>query len=376
MITDLKLEEKIDIENCRFATVTSKNLSEFNKLIIPNEQRIRDDDKVTDILHYQLECKKKYGKFNFLGVINIHHLTSDDEYYLVDGQHRYGAIKQLYMEHGHGEFLIKVEITKVNSREELKENYSLINKNTPLPEFPETINKNIPEEAAKHYKENYPKMWSKNARARRPHIYFNHFQEALGFLTDKLGNRVKTSEDLITIITDHDEKMKTWEHKKVSKNILDKCEKMKCYLGVDNHVSDEYGYKWVKDIIHEQTGEDIKGRTKRKNKIPKAIKTQSWDTHIGADKGEVMCICCMHNTIKQSDFHAGHIQAEAEGGEATVDNIIPICSQCNLSMQTKHMRDYIKEHYPKNLFFLKKKSSLLLENGKNIIIQNKVEEGF
>ena len=38
--------------------------------------------------------------------------------------------------------------------------------------------------------------------------------------------------------------MKEWDHKKVSKIILEKCEKLEFYLGVDNHVSDEYGYKW------------------------------------------------------------------------------------------------------------------------------------
>ena len=353
MITHLKFEEKIETNNGKLGIVTSKNLSEFNKLNIPNEQRIRDDDKVNDILHLQLEYKKN-GNFNFLGVINIHHLIPDDEYYLVDGQHRYKAIKQLYMDHGHGDFLIKVEMIKVNSREELKENYRLINKNTPLPEFPDAIDKNIPEKAAKHYKDNYSNMWSKNARARRPHIYFNHFQEALGFLTKKL--HIESAEELVKIVNEHNENIAHWEHEKVSKNILEKCEKMKFYLGVYNHVSDEWGYKWVKDIIYDKTGEKIKGQTKKKHKIPKAIKTQSWDTHIGADKGEVMCICCMHNKIKQSNFHAGHIQAEAEGGAATVDNIMPICSQCNLSMQTKHMRNYVEEHHPsQNLSFFDKK---------------------
>jgi hypothetical protein len=348
-----KMEEKIKRENRYIGIINSKNLSRFNKLEIPNEQRIKDDDKVKDIIEYQLNYRKENERFNFLGILNIHHLLSDDEYYLVDGQHRYQAIKTLYEDHGYGNINIGVELVDVKTREELKENYRLINKNTPLPEFPESINKNIPEEAAKHYKQKYPKIWSKNERSRRPNIYFNHFQEALGFLTERLN--IGTTDELINIIEKHNENITHWDHSKISENIVTKCNDMDFYLGIYNHISDEWGYKWVKDIIYEKTGEQIKGKTKGKKKISQKMKNLLWKSDIGLEKGEILCCCCMNRKISQTNFHAGHIQAEAKGGTIELNNLRAICGPCNIDMNIRHMHNYIKEEYPNNIIFFEEK---------------------
>jgi hypothetical protein len=37
-------------------------------------------------------------------------------------------------------------------------------------------------------------------------------------------------------------------------------------------------------------------------------------------------------TISQLNFHCGHIVAEINGGSTKLDNIIPICQYCNLSI--------------------------------------------
>ena len=120
------------------------------KIIIPNEQRIRDDDKVSEIIKYQDHFYKSgQNHFNFLGCINIH--CCDDKNYLVDGQHRFKAMNKLYKEHNYKNFNVLVEIIKVNNKYELVENYKLINKNTELPEFPENTNKNLVENVCKYF---------------------------------------------------------------------------------------------------------------------------------------------------------------------------------------------------------------------------------
>ena len=48
------------------------------EIITPEIQRIIDRNKVNDIVDYQIEYKKKYNKFNFMGVINIHVLRIRD----------------------------------------------------------------------------------------------------------------------------------------------------------------------------------------------------------------------------------------------------------------------------------------------------------
>ena len=61
------------------------------------------------------------------------------KYYLVDGQHRYGAIQKLV--ENFEDFEICIEIVIIENQEDLIENYNLINKNTPLPELSDTLNK-------------------------------------------------------------------------------------------------------------------------------------------------------------------------------------------------------------------------------------------
>jgi hypothetical protein len=41
-------------------------------------------------------------------------------------------------------------------------------------------------------------------------------------------------------------------------------------------------------------------------------------------------------------FNCGHIIAEANGGEIIVSKLKPICQNCNSSMGTKNMDDFIK----------------------------------
>ena len=154
-----------------------------NKIIIQNEQRIRDDDKVKEIVELQDLYKKKHGHFNFLGSINIHEYNN--KYYLVDGQHRFTAMKKLYNS-GYSDLNIDIELTTVENMEELKFNYTMINKNTELPEFPEDIDKNIPEKVAQYFFMEYPNIWTMKKRNIRPRLNKNNFQESIGYLLSKI----------------------------------------------------------------------------------------------------------------------------------------------------------------------------------------------
>ena len=122
----------LDIKKDSFADYSSKIVSKkiscliSETIEIPGIQRIRDDSKINDIIKYQLDFHKKNGRFNLLGVINIHYCTETDTNYLIDGQHRYEAVMVLYNKHGHNP-KIKIELVKVPKYEDLQENYQLIN---------------------------------------------------------------------------------------------------------------------------------------------------------------------------------------------------------------------------------------------------------
>lgn len=82
----------------------------------------------------------------------------------------------------------------------------------------------------------------------------------------------------------------------------------------------------------------------KKKKITPTIKKHIWNTYIGYDILKHKCFCCKKATIQINEFEAGHVLSEADGGSCEISNFRPICRNCNLSMGSMHMEDYIKKY--------------------------------
>lgn len=80
-------------------------------------------------------------------------------------------------------------------------------------------------------------------------------------------------------------------------------------------------------------------KSQPKKTIPKPLKNNVWNTYIGREKGIGECFTC-HQEIDSKHFECGHVLAEKEGGDITVDNLRPVCSLCNKSMGTTNMNDF------------------------------------
>jgi hypothetical protein len=80
----------------------------------------------------------------------------------------------------------------------------------------------------------------------------------------------------------------------------------------------------------------------KKVQIPKALKETLWDKHYGENARNGKCLCCSNTQISITKYEAGHVIAEAEGGEAKLDNLKPICSTCNGSMGAKNMEVFME----------------------------------
>jgi len=83
----------------------------------------------------------------------------------------------------------------------------------------------------------------------------------------------------------------------------------------------------------------------KKKKISPQIRFDVWKTYIG-DKIEAKCFCCWKTRITpftyNNTFHAGHIKSESNGGRISIDNLLPICSDCNKDMGATNWDEYIK----------------------------------
>jgi 5-methylcytosine-specific restriction endonuclease McrA len=77
-------------------------------------------------------------------------------------------------------------------------------------------------------------------------------------------------------------------------------------------------------------------RKKSKERIPKAIREQTWLKSFGKKYEHKCYISWCDNIISVFDFHVGHDKPESKGGKLRVDNLKPICARCNLSMSNNY----------------------------------------
>jgi len=75
---------------------------------------------------------------------------------------------------------------------------------------------------------------------------------------------------------------------------------------------------------------------KRKATIPKALREQVWLKQMGYTfEGKCPTIWCQ-NKITVFNFESGHNIPESKGGPTTIENLIPLCGNCNKSMASGH----------------------------------------
>lgn len=79
-------------------------------------------------------------------------------------------------------------------------------------------------------------------------------------------------------------------------------------------------------------------------KIPSAIRNTVWNYYIGPDMKSGNCSCCKLEKISYVNFECGHVIAYSKGGETNIENLRPICSNCNKSMGTTCMTDFMEKY--------------------------------
>ena len=338
----------------------------------PECQRIVDHTNLQSIIDFQESMFLKYKTYKFIGAITFCLLNGKK--YLVDGQHRYHAMKHLYEKYQH-DYDCFVEYIHVGSLKQLKEVYEIINKNTPLPELNieiDQVDKSILGETTLWFQQTYPHIWSKTMRARRPFLYFNSFQETLSFILKHVS--IETSDKFIDILIDYNTRLKDLDienfGKGVTTKMFEKAKSWDFYLGLYSFdMNQEWGYDWAKKIV-EYYCPDLKLKKKtnghKKKGISKSLRCKVWNQWVGDTVGQTLCIVCQNNKISMMDFECGHIISEANGGKTEMENLLPICGVCNKSMGTQHMDDFVSTQFPKNVQAYKERKYVLTTKPKKL----------
>ena len=77
----------------------------------------------------------------------------------------------------------------------------------------------------------------------------------------------------------------------------------------------------------------------QKAHIPKALREQVWIQYYGTAFHNKCPTRWCQNRINAFDFQVGHNVPESKGGSTTIDNLVPICGRCNLSMSNTYTFD-------------------------------------
>lgn len=121
------------------------------------------------------------------------------------------------------------------------------------------------------------------------------------------------------------------------KNILDHLYDIEKFLNLDEHEMKTLEYSEESESLNQSEIEE-KILTRRNSKVDlKVIRDKIWSIWC-CDKR--ICFAC-ESEISKDDWHCGHILAESKGGNASLDNLRPLCPDCNRKMRTTHMYRYI-----------------------------------
>ena len=85
----------------------------------------------------------------------------------------------------------------------------------------------------------------------------------------------------------------------------------------------------------------------KKKKISPEMRFKVWERYVGNNiRGK--CFCCWSADItpftSYKTFQAGHIKSEFNGGDISIENLLPICKNCNVHMNTTHWDDYVSRN--------------------------------
>ena len=73
-----------------------------------------------------------------------------------------------------------------------------------------------------------------------------------------------------------------------------------------------------------------------KKSIPKALKEQVWLKHVGTKFNAKCTIVWCENLMTPFNYHTAHIIPESKQGPTSLENLVPTCPKCNLSMSNNY----------------------------------------
>jgi len=314
----------------------SENKICFNKikdlnLLNPIFQTDIDENKINEMVSSYLKNPDYFYFKNKIVVAVINHYNDLYSLYLIDGQHRVEASKKLCSDSRPNEYL-SFCFYLVENDKDMENLFSEVNKDSyrnityiSLPEFKKNIHKKLKEHLMLNYSVDFAKTKNSNVNKR---YTISHFIEILDNkkYIDKFKDIESLMEDLINknnVFAKHID-YQNYDLEDFYKDEWHCVSEGRIFPLINNNFIE---YLSNNDIIPNH--EPFKNK---KKKISPKLRILVWKKEYGDDNTGKCPKCNIIINNNANGFHCGHITSEFNGGLTSLENLRPICANCNYKM--------------------------------------------
>jgi hypothetical protein len=303
-----------------------------------------DEDKVAEMVSSYNNNPDYFMFKNKIIIAVVFDSYNNYKLYVVDGQHRIEMAINLYNDYDVNDNLI-ICYYKIYTDKQMKELFKEINRDSfknnnyiSLSEFQETIYDMVKE----YFNKNYSIYFSAKKSVVNKRYSLTDFLNLL--VSHHYIDKWKNVEDLIKDLENTNKKFNHLidyqEYYSQSTDFFYKdehnCVKNAFVMSLKNNNFIDY-------LINKETP-DHNFKHSKKTISPK-LRILVWEKEFNNDDQAICPFYNCNNIIRNglNGFHCGHIISEANGGETTLNNLKPICSNCNCRMGKINWKDYEKK---------------------------------
>ncbi|MHA2082199.1 MAG: HNH endonuclease [Candidatus Thorarchaeota archaeon] len=348
-VKSTKLTEKVERTEVSFQKITEHSM--MAKLIKPPHQGALQDDKVDEMV---AEYLKTPDFWTHKQIVTIS--VFNDSYYITDGQHRIEASKILYTRYGKAseqDYLLFNWHT-VNNEDEMRSLYNSINKDSVKNEIfitQDVIIQARAENFLKFFKSNYKDLFPNKVNktnkrytieALRDELLKRDFFDKETHQENKIYSDIKSEETLERfLLRSASEYFKQYNYEKyIAENQLEVLFYADEVKFIKEHQVFMFSRNNFLDWMRDKTISPRHYVKSPRKTIPSAIRNTVWKNEYGdAASGKCPITAC-NTVLTPGDWQCGHIISHYNGGKIKVDNLRPICAQCNNDMSSRNWDEY------------------------------------
>lgn len=345
----------------------------------PELQRSVDDERVDDIVQFQ-DGRVRAGLAPlFIGDVTLASSAADGVLalaavagaahptWLVDGQHRFAAMRRLRALHGAraGGYEVGVTVLRLSASLSLAAAFQLVNRAVPVPQYivDGTLNaarRTMMDRFGALFAACFKRFLSKAAMPRRPHLNLAQLQDRIHDATHVVEAFSPSADALFEYVRwcnaalrDVDATLRERADIKAAGGGGGPADGAAALcLRSDDTYSWLEDPRWLTAFLHGSPAPPLLGAARSGlgaapaggAAVPSALRFAVWNRDFGMREAVGACWCCGREITVQA-FEAGHIVAAARGGLATLDNLRCVCATCNRSMGARNMDEFRAAHF-------------------------------